>query len=395
MEQIFLTNKQARRFILLKQGLIGGYRFSGKRGILEFIKQAGCIQFDPIDICGKNAELVLQARIKEFSKQKLYELLYKERSLIDYYDKNLAIIGAEDWIYFGRIRDYYRNHGRNKVEIDAIADQIKDFIWQNGPVCSKDIDFGQKINWYWGNSTSLSRVALETMYFRGELIIHHKKGAIKYYDLAENYIPEQVLKAEEPNKDDIEYMKWNVLRRISAVGLLWNKPSDAWLFIRNMKSKERNQVFDELIREDKIIIITVQDVSEKFYCLKSDMGLLQLILSNPVLKRRMEFIAPLDNMIWDRRLIKAIFNFDYKWEIYTPQTERKYGYYVLPVLYGDTFIGRIELVNDRKNKCLQVKNFWLEEGSKPTKRLEENLKRAVNKFADFNGCHTIQYSIVP
>ncbi|QHQ62149.1 winged helix-turn-helix domain-containing protein [Anaerocolumna sedimenticola] len=394
MEQIFLTNKQARRFILLKQGLIGGYRFSGKRGILEFIKQAGCIQFDPIDICGKNAELVLQARIKEFSKQKLYELLYKERSLIDYYDKNLAIIGVEDWIYFGRIRDYYRNHGRNKVEIDAVADQIKDFIWRNGPVCSKDIDFGQKIDWYWGNSTSLSRVALETMYFRGELIIHHKKGAIKYYDLAENYIPEQVLKAEEPNKDDIEYMKWNVLRRISAVGLLWNKPSDAWLFIRNMKSKERNQVFDELLREDKIIIITVQDIKEKFYCLKSDMGLLQLILSNPVLKRRMEFIAPLDNMIWDRRLIKAIFNYDYKWEIYTPQTERKYGYYVLPVLYGDTFIGRIELVNDRKNKCLQVKNIWLEEGSKPTKKLEENLKSAVNKFADFNGCHTIQYSIV-
>ncbi|WMJ88355.1 winged helix-turn-helix domain-containing protein [Anaerocolumna sp. MB42-C2] len=391
MEPIYLTNKQARRFILLKQGLIGSFMFSGKRGILEFIGQAGCIQFDPIDICGKNAELVLQSRIKGFSKQMLYELLYKERLLIDYYDKNLAIIAIEDWKYFGRIREYYRNSSRNKAAVDAVADRIKDFIRENGPACSKDIDFGQKIDWYWGNSTSLSRVALETMYFRGELIIHHKKGAIKYYALSEDYIPEGILKAEEPNQVDLEYMKWNVLRRISAVGLLWNKPSDAWLVIRNMKANERNQVFDDLLREEKILEITVEDIKEKFYCLKSDLRILEQIQSNPVLKNRMEFIAPLDNMIWDRRLIKVIFNFDYKWEIYTPQTERKYGYYVLPVLYGDSFIGRIELINDRKNKCLQVKNIWLEDGIKSTEKLAENLKRAVNRFAGFNECNTIQY----
>ena len=378
MEPIYLTNKQARRFILLKQGLIGSYKFSGKSGILEFIEQAGCIQFDPIDICGKNAELVLQARMKGFSKQLLYELLYKERSLIDYYDKNLSIIAADEWKYLGRIREYFRKHSRSKAEVDAVADQIKDFIRKNGPVCSKDIDYGQKIDWYWGNGTSLSRVALETMYFRGELIIHHKKGTIKYYALAEDYVPWEILKAEEPNQDDIEYMKWNVLRRISAVGMLWNKPSDAWLFIRNMKGNERKQVFDELLRENKIIEIIIEGITEKFYCLKSDAGLIKKILYNPVLKKRTEFIAPLDSMIWDRKLIKAIFNFEYKWEIYTPQKERKFGYYVLPVIRGDSFIGRIEIVNDRKSKCLQVKNFWLEKGIKHTDKLSENLKQLLN-----------------
>lgn len=88
--EINLTKKEARQFILLKQGLLGDYRFEGKQGVLDYVGQAGCIQFDPIDVCGKNAEIVLQSRIKKFKKSMLYELLYKDRQLIDYFDKNLA-----------------------------------------------------------------------------------------------------------------------------------------------------------------------------------------------------------------------------------------------------------------------------------------------------------------
>ena len=93
---IRLTNRQARQFMLLKQGLLGKYRFEGKPGALAFVRQAGCIQFDPVDACGKNAELTLQSRVKGFTKGMLGELLYEDRRLVDYPDKNRSILPARD-----------------------------------------------------------------------------------------------------------------------------------------------------------------------------------------------------------------------------------------------------------------------------------------------------------
>ena len=92
MKELNLTLDEAKRFILYKQGLLGEHRFSGKEGVLDFVRQAGCIQFDPIDVCGKNAELVLQSRVSGFTKKMLYELLYEDRKLLDNWDKNLSII---------------------------------------------------------------------------------------------------------------------------------------------------------------------------------------------------------------------------------------------------------------------------------------------------------------
>jgi len=391
MEDITLTKQQARRFILKKQGLLGEYRFEGKTGILEFIHQAGCIQFDPIDVCGKNAELVLQSRVKGFTKAKLSELLYEDRKLIDYFDKNLSILPIEDWPYFERTREESRQGGRGKEIIDRIAIEIKAIIAEKGAVSSKDIDFNEKIDWYW-SSTKLSRAALETLYFRGELIIHHKKGTNKYYALAEDYIPKELLVAEEPFPEEQKYHKWRVLRRISAVGLLWNKPSDAWLCLWNLKTQERNIIFEELLQEKQITAINIEGCKDKFYCLTTDILLLREIQSGQEYKGRTELIAALDNMLWDRKLIKELFHFDYKWEIYTPQEQRKYGYYVLPILMGEDLVGRCEVISDHKNKALVVKNIWFEKGIKPTKKRREDLDRCLRRFMKFHGSTEIIYS---
>ncbi len=392
MITIELTKQQARQFLLHKQGLIGDYKFTGKEGILQYIKQAGCIQFDPIDVCGKNAELVLQSRIKGFTKQMLYELLYDDRKLIDYFDKNLAIIPVEDWPYFERIREDSRNSGRGRDEVNKIEAGIKSVIAERGPVSSKDLDYNEKVDWYW-SSTKLARAALETLYFRGDLIVHHKKGTNKYYALAGDYIPSEILEAEEPLPEEIEHLKWRVLRRISAVGLLWNKPSDAWLYIRNLKAQERKQVFEELLRENKILPVLVEGCKDCFYCVAEDEPLLHKAMDLSELKPRTELIAALDNMLWDRKLIKELFNFDYKWEIYTPQEQRKYGYYVLPVLMKDAFIGRCEVIADSRRKALVVKNIWLEKGVRSTKKLREELERCFKRFMKFHGMKDIIYEI--
>lgn len=392
MGEIILTKEQARRFILLKQGLLEDYRFIGKQGVLEYVHQAGCIQFDPIDVCGKNAELVLQSRVKGFTKQMLYELLYEERKLIDYFDKNLAIMALEDWPYLERFREVYRQYSRGRDEVNKIEEEVKAIIAQKGPVSSKDLDFPNKVDWYW-SSTKLSRAALESLYFRGDLIIHHKKGTNKYYALAKDYIPQELLNAEDPLKDELEYIKWRVLRRISAVGMLWNKPSDAWLCIMNFKSGERNLVFEELLREEKLVKVSVEGCKDAFYCIAEDLGLLEEVQSKDKYKGRTELIAALDNMLWDRKLIKELFDFDYKWEIYTPKEQRNYGYYVLPILMEEQLIGRCEVVAETKNNVLSVNNIWLEKGIKLTSRRKASLERCFLRFMKFHGLKEIQYKI--
>ncbi|MFA5524951.1 MAG: crosslink repair DNA glycosylase YcaQ family protein, partial [Tissierellales bacterium] len=359
MDTIKLTNKQARHFILLKQGLIGEHKFIGEQGVCDYIRQAGCIQFDPIDVCGKNPELVLQSRVGGFTKDLLYKLLYIDRRLIDYFDKNMSIFNIEDWKCFSRKRAAYKQRVRSKDQIDEVAEEIKSIIEEKGFASSKDVDFNKKVDWYW-SPTTLSRAVLETLYFQGELIVHHKEGAIKHYALANEYIPEEILNAGDPNLTQEQYWEWLILRRIGAVGMLWNKPSDAWLGIDGLKSAGRNNAFNKLKSEGKLIEIQVEDIPNSFYCLLEDKPLVDMVLNRDNFTERTEFIAPLDNMLWDRNLIEKIFSFEYRWEIYTPIDKRKYGYYVLPVLSGDRFIGRIEIVNDKKLRQLTVKNLWLE-----------------------------------
>ena len=384
-ETVRITNQQARRFLLLKHGLIGPYRFYGKQGILDFVGQAGCIQFDPVDTCGKNAELVLQSRVKDFRKDQLYDLLYTDRDLFDYFDKNLAILRTEDWPHCCRIRVSYREGCRSHREVDAVRATIIERIRKQGPVCSADLEFDTKVAWFW-QDTRLSRAALETLYFRGDLVVHHKEGTIKYYDLAERCLAPELLDAPDPFADDAAYAAWRVLRRIGSVGLLWNRASDAWLGEGRLKSGERGAIFDQLLGDRKILAVHVAGMKDPLYCVASDRPLLDVIRQDTPLAPRCELLAPLDNLLWDRRLIRSLFGFDYTWEIYTPAAKRRYGTYVLPLLFGDRFTGRLEAVCDRKEKNLVVRRIWYETDVQPDSRLQEAVGDCLQRFARFNGC---------
>ncbi|MBW7474839.1 winged helix DNA-binding domain-containing protein [Paenibacillus oenotherae] len=390
---IQLTNRQARQFLLLKHGLLGEYQFTGKQGVLDFVRQVGCIQYDPIDVCGKNAELVLQSRIKGFTKNMLDELLYKDRFLIDYPDKNLAIFPIEDWPYFDRYRQAARQHAKRYPEMEALTEQIRTHIQSHGALSSDDLKLDGNFAWrsaiHWSGGNNTSRSVLEQMYSTGELIIHHKKGTRKYYDIAEKYIHPNLMNASEPLESDLEHHKWRVLRRIGAIGLLWDRASDAWLNIWGLKAEQRNEVFRQLLHEARIVAVAVEQMKDTLYCRAEDLLLIEAVLQNPEPKLRCELIAPLDNLIWDRKLINQLFGFDYTWEIYTPAIKRKFGYYVLPLLYGESLIGRAEVIVERKTGTLVVKNIWYENGIKPTKQLRIALNICFQNFALFNGCETI------
>ena len=381
-------------FLLMKHGLLGEYKFTGKQGVMEFVRQAGCIQFDPVDVCGKNAELVLQSRIEGFTKGMLDELLYTDRRLVDYPDKNLAVIPVEDWPYFERYRQAARRHAERYPDMQALTEETRAQIRQRGPLSSDELALEGDFSWqsaiHWSGGNNPSRSALEQMYSTGELIVHHKRGARKFYDFAENHLPPDVLHAPEPLEDELEHHKWRILRRIGSVGLLWNRASDAWLNIWGLKAGQRHEAFRQLLNEARIVAVAVEGMRDTLYCRAEDLPLIEAVLGQPAPTFRCELIAPLDNVMWDRKLIDELFGFEYTWEIYTPANKRKFGHYVLPLLYGERFIGRVEAVAERKAGTLVVQHIWYEEGVKETKPLRSAVEDCFERFARFNGCETVE-----
>ncbi len=389
-----ITQEQARQFILCRQGLLGSYRFIGKDGAYRYVRGAGCIQYDPVDVCGKNAELTLQSRVKGFRKQMLETLLYKDRLLVDYSDKELSIWPSEDWPYFSGYRERSMEHGKRFPGIPELEEKAIAYIRKNGPVSSDTLPVEGTIFWHssmhwsghWEKESQAARSVLEQLYTDGVLLIHHKSGSRKFYDLAEKHLPAGLLAAPNPCPDESSFLDWRILRRIGAVGLLWNRRSDAWLGI-DMTAEQREAAFRRLEKSGRITPVQVDGLRFPLFMLSADLPLMDNVRSGLAdTAARLEFLAPLDPMLWDRKLIEALWNYQYSWEIYTPAAKRKYGYYVLPVLYGDRFIGRIEPKADRKAGTLTVSNLWFEPGVRQTKKLSSLVDRAVQRLAKMNGC---------
>ena len=391
---ITITLDQARQFILCRQGLLGKHRFIGKEGAYQYVRQAGCIQFDPVDVCGRNAQLTLQSRVKGFRRQMLSDLLYKDRLLVDYSDKELSIWPSEDWPYFSSYRERSVEHSRRFPGIPELEEKAVRYIRENGPVSSDTLPIEGTIFWHssmhwsghWHQESPAARSVLEQLYTDGVLLIHHKSGSRKFYDLTEKYLPADLLNAPNPCEDETAFLDWRVCRRIGAVGMLWNRRSDAWLGIR-MSTEEREAAFARLEKTGRIVPVQVEGIRFPLYILSDSLPILENVLSGEAdTKPRLEFLAPLDPMMWDRNLIEALWDYRYSWEIYTPQVKRKYGYYVLPIVCGDKFIGRIEPKADRKAGILAVSNIWLEPGVRQTKKLSGMIDSAVQRLAKFNGC---------
>ena len=182
-----ITQEQARQFILLKQGLLGEHRFAGKDGAYRYVRQAGCIQYDPVDVCGRNAELTLQSRVKGFTKQMLDDLLYRDRLLVDYSDKELSIWPGEDWPFFARYRERSMAQGRSFAGIPELEEQALRYIRENGPVSSDTLPIEGTVFWHssmhwsghWHKESPAARSVLEQLYTDGVLLIHHKSGMRK------------------------------------------------------------------------------------------------------------------------------------------------------------------------------------------------------------------------
>lgn len=391
---ISISNQEARRFILSHQFLFPPKNLKGKRGIKKIIKHLGNIQYDTINVVGRNADLVLQSRISDYKASLLEEMLYKDRTLIDGWDKMASIYATSDWPYFDRQRKYMASyHIERSQAAKDISPKMLKTVSEQGPLSSIDIKDDRRVDWFW-SETRLVRAGLELLYVQGKLGVHHKVNTRRVWDVIERLLPEDLLKISDPNKSLETYQDWHVLRRIGSMGLASPRTGEYWYGIRGMKSKERNKTIKKLVGEGLVLQVEVKGLEgQSFYMRKSDLKILKDAQKAPTPPKKITLIAPLDNLIWNRKLIKDLFDFEYVWEVYKPKKIRQYGYYVLPMLYGDKFIGRIDLRFQRKSSTLLLNNIWWQEGVKITNPITKNLKVCLMKFGGYLGA--ADFSISP
>ena len=377
---IKISKKQAREFLITYQGI--HKQMKGQDDILTFIKKVGCIQFDPVDVSGRNHDLVLQSRIKHYRPEQIQTLLYEDRKLIDGLDKNMSIYPIQDWHYLKRLRQVVEDWRKiKKGEYVQVLEQVRKRIAIEGPMSSRDLKMDKKIDWWW-SKTNIGRAVLDTLYYKGELIVVKKDRNIRYFDYAAKYIPESLYNSDDPNETMEEYQQWHLKRRINSIGLLWNKQSSAFLGIIGFKPKQRNKAFKNLLKKNEIVEVLIEDINETFYCTTENA---QQLESKNVVKSQISFIAALDNLIWDRSLLSALFDFEYTWEIYKPKEKREYGYYVLPVVYKDKFVARFEPKRETKQGQLHVNNWWWETGIKKTDKMRREINVSLEAFTEFTG----------
>jgi len=372
-------------YLTLYHSLDNFDRQSGESGVMSVFARLGSVQYDPLNVVGRNPSLVLQSRVGGYAADILDKLLYKDRVLVDGWDKEMSIYAAADWQRFGRIRarrgEAYKSvlAWRGQTEILSHVERAMEEIRSRGPLASKDIDSGRCSFSSWGHK-KISGAALDYLFSVGRLGVHGKKNAIKTYDAIENLLPKDALGAEDPFADDAEFCEWYVARRIGSIGAHWLRSGLGWngYFINDKKL--RAETFDALARKGLIVKARVPEINEDFYMRQQDVALLR---EKPDYDNCVRFLAPLDNMLWDRLMAHKLFGFRYTWEVYVPAEKRKYGYYVLPALYQNRLVARMEPQKHDAGMPLSVKNWWWEPGTAVTGRIKQAVKNGLNAFARY------------
>lgn len=378
MHTVTMTIEEARSFLVSYHMINTKNQPKNKQGVMEVFQKLQSVQYDPLDVVGKNSDLVLQARIQNYRKKYLQEVLYQDRDLIDGWDKMMCIYPTVDFPYFSYVRNHRGNDAIRTLEyrasIDALEfkEEIINEIKNNGPKYSSEINLGEKKELKWGHLKP-SSATLDYLFHTGELGIRTKRNTQKQYDLMENLIGD-LANMTNPLKTSQDFLEWYLLRRVSSLGMTSFKSGVMWSGYLIEVKEERMKCVETLYQSGILTKVIVDGISDPLY-VKTD----SLTTPNEI-KKSVTFIAPLDNLIWDRQLVKDLFGFDYTWEVYTPLSKRKYGYYVLPILYGNRFVGRIEFEQHRNSDPLAIKNVWYEQDFKKTKAFETAFAKALDQF---------------
>lgn len=379
--------ESAAKYLCHKQFLYPPQQLDGYTGIEEVFNTLGAIQYDPQNPCGRSVDLSLQARVKNIHPSDYYHWLYDERRGVEAYDKELCIVPIEELPLCrkrfppSRQRKYNTFIESNKKQLISLVE----FIEENGPICADDIRDKRKVDVFW-ETASWAKVALDALWKSGRLVIVNRKDARKYFDIPERIYGDKFIWTYA---DDADLFERQVLRRVNSVDLLpASGTRQGWQGVGT--AKEISPIIHELVNKGKLAEIKIEGLQESYVIRMSDFETLMAIdeIDTP---KKLCFLSPLDNLLWDRETIASIFGFDYKWEAYTPSQNRKYGHYVLPILYGTKFIGRIEPKFSPAEGILRIRGMWLENSIFWDKDLSTAFWEYLDSFKEYLRTDSIKW----
>lgn len=341
---------------------------------MDAFERLRSIQFDPIAPVGCNHDLVLQARVPGYQVGDWEKTAYEDRLIYDGWDKQASLVPFAGWPVRRIISAIYAQQFQNVLdEYPEGTAAILQNLEERGPLMPKECEFQEtRAEWrsHW-SSANVTKRLLRALWHIGLVMTAGRRNGQHLYDLTERVVPQDLF--TQPLLADQEARRQLMLDRHRAVGMIRPSASaEMWSYAVLMKV--RHELIKALVESGEVVPVEVEGM--KTHATPEFLGLLDAPSPEP----RVVFVAPLDQILWDRKLLQLLFGFDYSWEIYVPEAKRRWGYYVLPVLFGDTFVARAEFW--RRNGLLELRS-WLWEAENPPPAFFPELERALRAFMHY------------
>ena len=392
---LIVTAAAARRFLVARHLLAPARSLDGgPDAVLEVFRRLGSIQFDPLAVAGRNHDLVLHARVAGYDPG-WCDRLYERREIFEAYNKGLSLVPTTEFAWFRGTLS--RNSQRTLTENGDVAERVLERIRADGPQSALDFERerGTTTDWF-GMATNTVRAVLEAYAVTGVLGLARRDGNRRYYDLLERLLPADVLAHKIPLEEQLRH---KLLSRYRAHGLLGvggggdvfggigpAKPDARWPGYPG-----RNALREELVERGDLVSVEVEGLRGRRFVVSEDAKLLEAPPDPPA---SVAFVPPFDAIVWDRGLLGSLFEFEYVWELFIPPGKRRWGWYVLPILFGDRFVGRIEPRIDRAEARVHVLDVWWEDGFVP-RRVDgfvDAMRDALRAYLGFTGADRLAWA---
>jgi len=390
-----VTGEAARRFLVARHFLAPARSIEGGRdGVLDVIRKLGSIQLDPIAVAGRSHDLMLHARVAGYEPEWCDEL-YERRLIFEAYNKGLSFVPAAEFPWF---RTNERPSVQKMLADNAdVAERVLERIRKEGPLSTLDFEREQSSTTDWfGVPMNAVRAVLEAYTATSVIGLARREGTRRYYDLIERLLPRKLLAQQPPF---LEQMRYRMLSRYRAHGLLGASPgADIYTGLGPAKPDPRwpgypgrNVLRAELIERGDLVPVDVDGVRGKRFVLPEDVALLE---TPPEPPPSVAFLPPFDPLVWDRALLGSLFEFDYVWELFLPPAKRRWGWYVLPIVFRDRFVGRIEPRIDRDSDRIEVLDVWWEERFTPRRSegFVDAMRDALDAYVRFARVSEIEWA---
>jgi uncharacterized protein YcaQ len=385
-----VTTEAARRFLLARHLLMPARSLAGgPKAALEVIRKLGSIQFDPIAVAGRNHDLMLHARVAGYEPA-WCDALYERREIFETTNKALSFIPASEfpWYRVNAGRKGPSFHAAALADNAAVAEQVLERLRADGPLSSADFEptSGATRDWF-GLPENAVRSVLEAHTVAGSIGLARREGNVRYYDLIERLLPPDLLAQDLPIQEQLRH---KLLSRYRAHGLL-GAGGAGGTFARIANPDVRRALHKELVDSGALVPVEVEGLRGKRFVLPEELELLQ---APPEPTASVAFIPPFDSLLWDTSLLASVFDFEFVWEGFFKPEKRRWGYYVLPIVFGDRFVGRIEPRIDRDRARVEVLGLWWEDGFSPARAdgFVDAMRDALRAYLRFVGAERLEWA---